>query len=46
MRRPRQESLWSKRESWIILFCVILVILMVIAAIGYMIGAWDQMPPS
>lgn len=41
-RQPRREPVWARRESWFILFCAIVVILMVLAAIGYYSGAWDQ----
>jgi hypothetical protein len=43
-RRPRQESLWARRESWIILACTIIVLLLVLAAIGYMSGRWGELP--
>lgn len=40
---PRQP-LWERRESWIILFCALLVALLVLAAIGYYSGAWEPPP--
>ena len=34
----------ERRENWIILFCALVVLIMVIAAIGYLTGGWETQP--
>jgi len=33
-----------RHERWVIVFCTVLVVLLVLAAIGYMTGAWEPLP--
>lgn len=35
---------WNRKEQWIILFCALVVLIMVIAAIGYLAGGWEEIP--
>ncbi len=42
--RPRKQPLWARRETWMILFCAIVVVLLVLGAIGYWTGGWTELP--
>jgi len=37
---------WMKREQWFIWIAAALVVTMVLAAMGYLIGLWPELPVS
>jgi hypothetical protein len=37
---------WMKREQWFMWLALVVVLTLVLAAIGYLIGLWPELPVS